>query len=233
MRGSDRSGGFLRHAATLAWKDLLVELRTREIVYSMTLFAVLVVLVFSFAFVRQGQASPEVVPGILWASLALAGTIGLGRAFDREREGDTLRALLLAPVSRASLFVGKAVAIAVYMLAMEVVTTPLVALLFHVDLRPAALLVAPLLLLATLGFAAVGAVFAAMLLRVRAREMLLPVILYPILVPLLIAGVKGTDALLAAPADLDSARFWVTFLLAYDAVVLCLALWAFEPLTTE
>ena len=103
---------FFRHVGAVAWKDLRVELRSREIVYTMAFFAALLVVVFSFAFVKEQGVVAEATPGIVWVSVAFAGTVGLGRAFEREREGDTMRALLLAPASRLAVFLGKAVAIA-------------------------------------------------------------------------------------------------------------------------
>lgn len=230
---------FFRDVATLAWKDLRVELRSREILYTMTFFAVMVLLIFSFAFVKEGLSLADVVPGILWVSVAFSGTLGLGRAFEREREGETMRGLLLAPTSRTAIFLGKAVGIAVFMLLVEVVVVPLVALLFDAPLFDHALPLILALGLATFGFAVVGCVFAAMLLRVRSRDVLLPVVLYPILVPMLIAGTKATAALLEGAgvpggvADLETAYFWIKFLLVYDGIFVVVSLWTFESLVIE
>ena len=115
---------FFRHVGAVAWKDLRVELRSREIVYTMAFFAALLVVVFSFALSQDGETIAAVAPGIVWTSVALAGTIGLGRAFDREREGDTMRALLLTPASRLGVFLGKALGIAVLILLVDVVVVP-------------------------------------------------------------------------------------------------------------
>lgn len=229
---------FFRNVATLAWKDLRVEFRSREIVYTMTFFAAMVLLIFSFAFVKESVPISDVVPGILWVAVAFSGTLGLSRAFDRERESETMRGLLLAPTSRTAIFLGKALGVAVFMLIVEIVVVPMVALLFD---SPLFAYPVPLLLtvvLATLGFSVVGSAFAAMLLRARSRDVLLPVVLYPILVPLLIAGTKGTAALLegALPgrvADLDAAYFWIKFLLVYDGAFFVVALWTFESLVIE
>jgi heme exporter protein B len=224
---------FLRHAAAIAWKDLRVELRTREIVYTMAFFAAMIVLIFSFAFVREGEAIGEVASGILWVAIAFAGTLGLGRAFAREREGDTMRGLLLAPADRASIFLGKAVGVALFILLVAVVTVPLVGLLFGAPVLAHPLELGALLVLATIGFAVVGSVFAAMLLKTRMREVLLPVILYPIVVPALIAGTKGTAALFEATPALPVAHFWIKFLLVFDALFVAVSLWAFESLVIE
>ncbi|MBI4511388.1 MAG: heme exporter protein CcmB [Deltaproteobacteria bacterium] len=224
---------FLRHAAIVAWKDLRVELRTREIVYTMVFFAVMVVLIFSFAFIEDGQAVGDVSSGILWIAVAFAGMLGLSRAFDREREGDTIRGLLLSPAERGALFVGKAAGIALFMLIAEAVVVPLVGVLFRAPVLAHPLELALLLILATIGFSVVGSVFAAMLIRTRMREVLLPVVFYPIVIPALIAGTKGSAALLATPSTLPVAYFWIKFLAVFDALFLSVALWAFESLVIE
>ena len=224
---------FLRHASVVAWKDLRVELRTREIVSTMLFFAVMVVLIFSFAFVEDGKAVGDVSAGILWVAVAFAGMLGLGRAFEREREGDTMRGLLLCPAERGALFVGKAAGVALFMLVVEIAVVPLVGLLFGAPITAAPLELLLLLLLATLGFAVVGACFAAVLLRSRMREVLLPVVVYPILIPALIAGAKGTAALFSAPPTLPVAHFWLKFLLVFDVLFLMAALWAFESMVIE
>ena len=165
--GTTRSVGFLRTAGAVAAKDLRVELRSREVVYTMTFFAAVIVVVFSFAFVKDQKALVEAVPGVAWAAVVFAGTIGLGRAFDREREGDTMRALLLSPAPRLAVFAGKTVAITMLVFAVEAVALPLCLLFFNVDLGAAVLHLALVLVLGAIGFAVVGTVFAAMLLRVR------------------------------------------------------------------
>src|SRR5262249_43674678 len=123
-----------RHAVRIAWKDLRIELRSREIVYTMTFFGALLVVIFTFAFPRDPNAVRGSLPGMLWTAIAFAGTIGLSRAFDRERENDTMRALLLAPVPRLAVFLGKAAAICVLVVAVAVVVAPLLALFLSAPL---------------------------------------------------------------------------------------------------
>ncbi len=250
---------FLRHAAQLAWKDLRVEFRTREIVYMMLFFAAVVVLIFSFAFVAPAEEGPaqvartmtdpasgatvmapknrEVLPnvaaGILWIAVTFSGTLGLGRAFDRERENDTMRALLLAPIDRGAVFLGKALGITMFMLMVEAAVVPLVALLFDAPIHRHPGELAALLALVTVGFATVGSVFAATLMRSRAREVLLSVMLYPVIIPALIAGSKGTSAIWMDPSELTVAHFWIKFLIVFDAIFVMVALWAFESLVVE
>ncbi|MEZ4358626.1 MAG: heme exporter protein CcmB [Kofleriaceae bacterium] len=224
---------FVQHALGIAWKDLRVELRSREIVYTMTFFAALIVVVFTVSFIRDARSLPNVAPGMLWVAVAFAGTLGVGRAFDRERENDTLRALLLSPAPRLAVFLGKAAAIAALIVAVELVAAPLLALLLDVSLFAQPGVIAAALLGGALGIAVVSTVFAAMLLRTRARDVLLPVILYPILVPLFIAGTRAVGAVLKPVPDLEAARYWLTFLGVYDAVFLVVSLWIFEDLVIE
>jgi heme exporter protein B len=190
-----------------------------------------IVVVFSFAFVKDQAALVAAVPGVAWAAVVFAGTIGLGRAFEREREGDTMRALLLSPAPRLAIFAGKTVAIALLVVAVEAVVLPLCLLFFNVDLGAAVLDLVLVLVLGAIGFAIVGTVFAAMLLRIQSRDVLLPVVLYPILVPMIMSGTKATAAILAA-SDAD-AWFWIKFLAAYDCIFTVVALWTFEALVIE
>lgn len=235
--------GTLRHVAAIAWKDLRVELRSREIVTTTLFFAVMIVLISTFAFVEKEETislSPNVVllrvfgepsAAILWISLTFAGLLGLGRAFEREREHDTLRALLLAPIDRAAIFLGKAIGVAASVLLVAAVVVPLVGVFFQAPIGTGLGTLIGLVVLATIGFSIVGSTFAAMLLRARMREVLLPVLVYPILVPALIAGSKGTSGLWAGQPEV--AWFWLKFLFVFDAIFLTVALWAFESLVVE
>ena len=225
--------GILRQAARIAWKDLRVELRSREIIATMTFFGALIVVIFSFAFPLDVKAVRGSVPGMLWVAIAFTGTIALGRAFDRERENDTMRGLLLAPVPRLAVFLGKAFAMTVLVLIVAVVCAPLLALFLSVPLFDYPGQLALVVLLGALGFSVVGSVFSATLLKVRSRDVLLPVILYPILIPLFVAGTKTTAALVGDPPDLDVAWYWIQFLGIYDAGFLVLSLWTFESLVIE
>jgi heme exporter protein CcmB len=222
---------------SVAWlivkKDLTVEVRSRELVYTTLFFAVSCVLVFAFALIREGEPLPDAGAGILWIAIAFSGTLALGRAFERERQTDTLRALLLAPVDRPALYVGKLLSMLLLMAITEAMLVPLVWLFFQapVDARP--LLLLALLVTGTLGYAAVGTLFAAMLVRSRSRDVMLPLLLYPITVPVMIAGVRGTAALFQSTPDEAMARFWIALLVAFDTVFVTLALWTFEPLMTE
>ena len=224
---------FLSAVALVVKKDLLIESRSREVVYTSALFAVLCVLVFAFGFVEEGRAEPKAAATILWIAIAFSGTLALGRVFERERQNETLRALLLAPVPRAAIYVGKLGGVLALLLLVEVLVVPLVALWFQAALFRHAALTIGLLLCGSIGYAAVGTLFAAMLARSRSRAALLPVLLYPITIPVIIAGVRGTAALLQPEADLAVARAWLMMLVAFDAMFITLSLWAFEPTMTE
>jgi len=214
-------------------KDLLIEFRSREIIYTTLFFAVSVMLVFSFSFVREGVAVDGAAGGILWVAIAFSGTLALGRAFERERQNETLRGLLMSPAERPALYLGKLTGILILLAAVEVVVVPMVAFLFQAPLFRYPAMMAGLLLTGTLGFAAVGTLFAAMLVRTRSRDVLLPILLYPITVPVIIAGVRGTAALLQPDVDLPMARAWLSMLVFFDIVFVTLALWTFEAVMTE
>jgi heme exporter protein B len=224
---------FLGTAWLVTRKDLVIEFRSREVVYTTLFFAVSCVLVFAFGFVREGVAVDDAAAGILWIAIAFSGTLALGRTFERERQNDTLRALLLAPVDRAAIYVGKLAGVLLLLAVVEAIVVPLVALMFEAPLFAHPVLTAGLLAAGTMGFGAVGTLFAAMLVRARSRDVLLPILLYPITIPVIIAGVRGTAALLQAEPDLPVARMWLSMLVFFDMVFITLALWTFEPAMTE
>ena len=223
----------MRTAWRVMQKDLTIEIRSREIVSTTVFFALSCVLVFAFALVKDGRTVVDAAAGILWIAIAFSGTLALGRTFERERYTDTLRALMLAPADRPAVYVGKLLAIVSMIFATEALLVPLVALLFQAGLFAAPMLLGAILLTGTLGFAAVGTLFAAMLVRARSRDVLLPVLLYPITIPVIIGGVRGTAALLGDPPDVAMAQFWIGLLLFFDVVFIVLSLWTFEPLMTE
>jgi heme exporter protein CcmB len=221
----------------LAWlilrKDLTVEVRSGEIAYTTLFFAVTCVLVFAFALVREGRAPEDGAAGILWIAVAFAGNLALGRTFERERQAETLRALLLAPAPRPAVYLGKLLGVIALLAGAEAVLVPLIALLFQARLLAHPFWLVAILAAGTTGFAAVGTLFAAMLVRARSRDVLLPVLLYPIAVPVIIAGVRGTAALLQPDLDVEVLRFWLALLLAFDVVFVTLALWTFEAVMTD
>jgi heme exporter protein B len=223
---------FWRVVWIVARKDLAIEARSRELINTTLFFALSCVIVFAVSFVREGPLG-DAAAGILWVAIAFSGTLALGRTFERERYGDTLRALLMAPGARPAIYVGKLIGVVTLLVVTEIVVVPLVALLFQARLFDNVLLMGALLLFGTIGFASVGTLFAAMLTRARSRDVLLPILLYPVTIPVMIAGVRGTGALLDAAPQLDMARLWIMLLVSFDVVFLTLSLWTFESLMTE
>jgi heme exporter protein B len=224
---------FVRTAWLVLRKDFAIEARSWEVLTTTLFFATSCVLVFAFAFVKEGKAIEDAAAGILWIAIAFSGTLALGRTFERERYGETLRALLLAPAPRPALYVGKLLGMLALLGTAEVFLVPMVAFLFQAPLFSRPLLLLGLLVGGTIGFSAVGTLFAAMLVRARSRDVLLPILLYPITIPVIIAGVRGTASLLAETPDEATATMWIGILAAFDVVFVTLALWTFEPLMTE
>ncbi|MCU1385526.1 MAG: drrA 4 [Acidobacteria bacterium] len=224
---------FARTAWLVLRKDVAIEAKSWEVLTTTLFFAVSCVLIFAFAFVKEGRAVEDAAAGILWIAIAFSGTLALGRTFERERYGETLRALLLAPAPRAALYVGKLLGMLALLGLAELLLVPMVALMFQAPLFNRPLLLLALLAGGTIGFCAVGTLFAAMLVRARSRDVLLPILLYPIVIPVIIAGVRGTAALLGATPDEPTAIMWIGILAAFDVVFVTLSLWTFEPLMTE
>jgi len=226
-------GEFLRVAGLVAHKDALVELRSRELVLTTLFFAVVAVLVFAFAFVHDGQGPLEAPAGILWVTTLFAGTLALARAFDREQAHQTLAALLSAPVDRSAIYAGKVLGLVALLAVVLAIVVPLVGLLFDASFWRAPELFLGLVAGGVAGLVAVGSLFAAMLVRTRSRDVLLPVLLYPMVVPVLMAGVRGTAALLQPVPDRPVAVMWLSILVSYDAVFATLAFWVFDAVTAE
>ena len=166
-------------------------------------------------------------------AIAFSGTLALGRTFERERYSETLKGLLLAPAPRPAIYMGKLLGIVALLLGMELLLVPMVAIMFEAPFLQAPLLMTALLVTGTIGYASVGTLFAAMLVRARTRDVLLPILLYPITLPVIIAGVEGTTALMASPINEPVATRWIAMLGFFDVVFVTLSLWMFEPLMTE
>ena len=223
----------LRAILLIVRKDLTVEVRSRELAYTTLFFAVSCVLVFAFSLVQEGRAAEGVGAGVLWMAIMFAGNLALGRTFERERQSETLRALMLVPAPRPAVYLGKLTGIVLLLVITEAVLVPLVALLFEAALLSHPFWLTAVVVSGTVGFAAVGTLFAAMLVRARSRDVLLPVLLYPITVPVLIAGVRATVAIAQPEFEVDVVRFWLMLLVAFDIVFITLSLWTFEPVMTD
>jgi heme exporter protein B len=218
---------FFRQFGALIWKELLVEARGRETVLAGGVFALLVLVIFNFAFDLRVENVAAVAPGVLWVTVTFAGILSLGRAFARERDRRTLDGLLLAPVDRSALYLAKVFSSLVSMLVVEVIALPAFIGLFNLRVELPLLVAA--LLLGTLGLAGVGTLFAAIAAHTRAREVLLPLLLFPIQVPVILATVKSTGAAIQVPGvDPPEIGQWLGLLVAFDALFLSLSVLLFE-----
>jgi heme exporter protein B len=197
--------GFVRASVLVFWKDLRIELATREIVTTAAFFAVMVAVLASVAFTTGPQTTTRVAPGALWLAVLFSSILALGRSWQREREQSALVGLLVSPVPRAAIWCGKAVGVLAFVLAVEAVVVPLVALLFHVDLPAVAGPLALVMLFGTVGVAATGTLFGAMTVRTGARELLLAAVLFP---------TSGQ------PVDVAEVRDWLVLLGIFDAVAI-------------
>ena len=216
---SDVRPAWGRQLRALLLKDLRLELRTRDTLVAMLLFAVVAMLIFQFAFGGRGQNLSEVSGGILWATLALTAVLGVGRSWVPEREQRVLDGILAAPVPRDLLLVAKAGAIYAYLLAVEVVAVPLVTIFFVRDQRPVDLvLIGVVCLLANLGIAILGSLLACLALFARARELLLPVLFLPSVLPVVIAASGATQAVSGGTNDLAEYRGYCLFLGVYAVI---------------
>lgn len=224
--------GLLRAVRVIALKDLRVEARTREIVLTTALFALLVVVMSSLAFSFDRNLGPSIAPGVLWVSIAFAGQLAVARAWGREREHEVMRGLLLSPVPRAAIFLGKALANLVFLGVVEVLIVPLVGLFFSLELWPILPELALLLFLGTLGFVAASTLFGALLVRGQMREMVLSVVVFPLITPALLFAVVATRQLFAGAA-FEEIFGWVKVLLAFDVVFVVAGLTLFEPLLSD
>lgn len=221
---------YWRAVAAILWKDVRAEMRTKDIFSSMFIFAVLAVVVFNFAFELRVPDMRMVAPGIIWVAVSFAGTLGLNRAFVIEQDRGSLAGLLLAPVDRSAIYFGKMLGNLLFMLVVEVVLLPLVMLFFNLALLTWQHLV--VLLLGTVGFAAVGTVFSAMAVNTRAREVLLPILLFPVLVPVLVAGVKMTGGLLDGQSLAEMGN-WLRLVVIYDVGFALVAYLTFDYVVEE
>jgi heme exporter protein B len=221
----------LRAALAILAKDLRIEARTKESLASALVLGVLLVVVFSVAHDAAPEQAPRLAPAVLWVTFIFTGLLGVQRSFVVEREHDALAGILVAPVDPAALYLGKLAANVLLLGLMQAIVVPLVAILLHVDfgaVLPALLVV---LLLGNVGFAALATLFAAITVRARAREVMLPVLLLPLLVPVLIGGVKATQAVLEG--GLEGAREALSMLVAFDVVFATAGLLLFEQVVRE
>jgi heme exporter protein B len=218
---------YARRTWIVLWKDLTIEGRSKETLNALLFFALLLLFLFQFALGDDRERLAAALPGLLWLGFVLSGLVGLGRAFLAEREHDCWEGLVLAPGDKSAIYLGKVAGNLILMLAIEVITLVLFTIFFNVDVagHPAAL--GAVLVLGTVGFAAVGTLFAAMTANIRAREVLFPVLLLPILIPVLLGAVKATEAVILGE-PLSTVARWLQLLGAADIVYLTVGILTFD-----
>jgi len=220
----------LARILVIFWKDILTELRTKEIVTLVLVFALLVVVIFNFAFGTRTGIEELVAPGILWVALTFGGVLGFNRVFVVEKENSCLEGLMLCPVDRSVIYWGKLVGSFTFMLAVAVVITPIFLVLFNLPLFLPRL--ALIIVLAALGFAAVGTLFSAIAINTRARDMMLPILFLPVVVPVIVAAVKATAPVLAGRPWGDVLT-WLQIIIVFDVIYLVVATMVFEFVLEE
>jgi len=221
---------FLRQVLAIVQKDLTAELRTKENLSAMVVFALIVLVIFNFAFELQGVDITVVGSGVLWVAFTFSGILGLGRSFAAEKDKGSLEGVLLSPIDRGAVFLGKAIGNFIFITVMEAVTLPLFAILNNIALPWLPLL--PYVMLGTLGFAAMGTLLSAVAASTKMREVMLPILLFPVSIPLLMAAVKLTIGALQA-RDFSEVALWFNLLILYDVLFLVVAFWVFEYVVEE
>lgn len=220
--------GLLTQVGIILWKDIRCELRSKQMWMGMGLFALLVLVIFNFAFDLRVENQAAVAPGALWVAFVFASFLGLGRSMAAEREQGSFDRLLLCPVDRKAIYLAKLLGNMVYIGLVELIALPVFAALFAVPLSLAGVL--PIVVLGTLGVASVGTLFSAMAAMTRVRELLLPLLVFPLIVPIVIAAVRATGALMLGSVDEPP---WSGLIMAFDAIFLSLSTLLFEHVIEE
>lgn len=221
---------FLRALWAVVWKDLAAEWRSREMLSAMLVFALLVIFIFNFALELDPQARANLTSGILWVTLTFAGTLGLNRSMAVEKDRGCLDGLLLAPVDRSAIYFGKLLANFIVMLLVAAIILPVYSILYNANLfQPGLLLV---ILLGGWGYVAVGTLLASMAVQARTRDVLLPILLFPVAIPVLVAAVKASGGYLDA-APLDQIVPWINILIVYDVIFTAVAFMVFDYVVEE
>lgn len=221
---------FLRALSAVAWKDLAAELRSREVFTAMLVFSLLVILIFNFALELDIRTRDAVTSGVLWVTFAFAGTLGLNRSMSIEKDQGSLDGLLLAPVDRAAIYFGKVFSNLVFMLIVEAIVLPIYSFLYNINLFQPGLLLT--LFLGSVGYIVVGTLLAAMAVHSRTRDVMLPILLFPVVIPVLIAAVKASGGYLTGD-DFANIRPWLNVLVVYDVIFTSIGFMVFDFVVEE
>ena len=224
------AGSFLRALWAVVWKDLAAELRSRELLSAMLVFALLVILIFNFALELNARERTSVTSGVLWVTFAFAGTLGLNRSMAMEKDRGCLDGLLLAPVDRSAIYFGKALGNLFFMFIVEAVVLPVYSVLYNINLFNPGLLV--VILLGSVGYVAVGTLLASMAVQTRTRDVLLPILLFPVVIPVIIASVKASSGFLQG-FEMAEIWPWLNLLIVYDIIFTAVAFMVFDFVVEE
>jgi len=225
-----RSGNFIKAVFAIAWKDLSAELRSRELISAMLVFALLVILIFNFALKLDAKTRITATSGILWVTFTFAGTLGLNRSMAVEKDRGCLDGLLLAPVDRSSIYFGKMISNLVFMFIIEAIVLPLYSVLYNVNLfNPGLLLV---ILLGSVGYIAIGTLLAAMAVQTRTRDVMLPILLFPVVIPVVVAAVEASGGFLQGMVA-SELMYWINLLLVYNVIFIAIAFMVFDYVVEE
>ncbi len=219
-----------RKMLAITWKDILSEFRSREIIVSVMVFTLLVIVIFNFAFGSNADTMKITAPGMLWVTFAFAGVLSLNRSFILEREEGCMEGLMVSPISREMIYAGKMLGSLTFMLIVEIVALPIFAFLFNLEVIT--LKIVAVTLLATIGFVACGTLFSALAVKTKARELVLPILFLPIVVPVIIAAVRATSLALSGKTWGDMGS-WLLIIIAFDAVFLVISFWIFNFVIEE
>jgi heme exporter protein B len=224
------AGNYMRAVMAVTWKDLAAELRSRELLSSMLVFSMLVILIFYFTLELDVKTRNSITAGALWVTFAFAGTLGLNRSMAVEKDGACLDGLLLAPVDRSAIYFGKAISNLVFMLIVEAIVLPIYSIMYNINLFNLGLIMVTIL--GSFGYSAVGTLLATMSVQTRTRDVLLPILLFPLTIPILVAAVKASKGFLLA-SEMSQITPWINILIVYDVVFIAVAFMVFDYVVEE
>ena len=223
---------YFKKVWAIVWKDIRAEIRTKEIFSSMFIFSLLVLVIFNFSIDLLEVNPLDIAQGVLWIAFTFSGILGLNRSFLFEKENDCLQGLMLTPIDRSAIYLGKMLGNLIFMLIMEAIAVPIFVVLFNIGIYDKIISLAIVIFLGTLGFGTVGTLFSAMSVNIKAREVMLPILLFPIVVPLIIASVKSTGAILTGK-PFDDIISWLKLIAVFDVVFLVVSFLSFEYIIEE
>lgn len=221
---------FSKAMFAVVWKDLVAELRGKELISAMLVFALLVIFIFNFALELDPKTRSSLTAGILWVTIIFAGNLGLSRSMSVEKDRGCLDGLLLAPVDRTAIYFGKSLANWIFMLIVALIVLPIYSILYNTNIiSPALILV---IMLGSEGYVAIGTLLASMSMQARTRDILLPILLFPVILPVLIAAVKASAGILNGFSFVDL-QTWFSLLIVYDIIFTSVAFMVFDAVVEE